>query len=115
MTDKQISAARATLPRGILWANWPEEAKRLYDELSCREMVNSCLCYGGIEDFWYKPEWRDSYAHDYVRKLGRARVKEICKEQQEDIARARILRNVHTDSEGCSYNSIIWADEEVSV
>ena len=115
MTDKQISAARATLPRGILWADWPEEAKRLYNELSCREMVNSCLCYGSIEDFWRKPEWRDSYAARHVRALGRARVAEICKEQQEDIARARILRNVFTDSEGCSYNSIIWADEEVSV
>ena len=115
MTDKQINAARATLPRGILWAEWPEEAKRLSRELDCRDMYNSCLCYGTTDHFWKGKTWGDGAPlyMNYADTLGRARVEEICKEQEEDIARARILRNVFTDSEGLSYNSIVWADEEV--
>lgn len=112
MTGKQIEAARRTLPPPP-WKNWTDAERTLYEELSCREMVNSCLCYGGIEDFWAHHDWcsEGSYAARHVRALGRARVEEICKEQAEDMARARILRNVHTDSEGLSYNSIVWADD----
>ena len=114
MTGKQIEAARRTLPPPP-WKNWTDAERRLYDELSCREMVNSCLCYGSIADFWRVDPWRwgeyKSYAERHVRALGRERAEEICKEQEADIRRARILRNVHTDSEGVSYNSIRWEDD----
>lgn len=116
MTRNQIEAARRTLPRVAErpWKDWTDEEHNLYEELNCREMINSCLCYGSIRDFWEVCEWRfgdKSYAAPYVRKLGRERVEKICKEQEADMARARVLRNVFTDSEGLHYNSIVWADE----
>lgn len=113
MTRKEIEAANDSLPRPF-FKNWTEEQNRLYEELSCREMVNSCLCYGTMHDFWERKAWGDHkpLATDYVAKLGLERVKEICAEQEEDFARAVVLRNVYTDSEGLSYNSIVWADEQ---
>ena len=35
----------------------------------------------------------------------------LAKEQKFDISQATIHRGVHTDSEGLTYNSITWADE----
>ena len=65
MTRKQIEAARKRLPR-LYDVQWTKKQKKLYDELDCREMINSCLCYGGIEGFWKKfdgfPEGWHSYA-----------------------------------------------------
>ena len=116
MTRKEMEAVQSSLPRRMDWANWTEEQKKLDAELSCREMINSCLCYSGIESFWHVDPWRwgeyKSYAARHVAALGMERVKEIVKEQEEDFARAVVLRNVHTDSEGCTYNSIRWADEQ---
>ena len=44
MTDKQIKAAKDRLPR---LRDMNEEQEREYAELSCREMINSILCYHG--------------------------------------------------------------------
>ena len=120
MTRKEIEAMQRSLPPRLDWANWTEEQKKLDAELSCREMINSCLCYGTISlcygtmsHFWEEKTWGDGkpLADRYVAKLGVTRVREICKEQEEDFARAVVLRNVYTDSDGLSYNSIVWADE----
>lgn len=87
-----------------------------YDyERFCREMVNSCLIYGNIKDFWAVCEWRfgdKSYADPYVRNLGIERVREIVAEQEEAFAKARVIRDVYTDSEGVSYNTVIWNDSQ---
>ena len=96
-----------------------EEARRAgkcepYGELSCREMINACLAYGSINDFWETFEWRfgdKSYAEPYVKHLGLRRVKELVAEQEVDFAKAKLIRNVFTDDEGCSYNSIQWEDD----
>ena len=117
MTDRQIKAAKETLP-GLCaypWEKWTEEQKQLSRELDCREMINSCLCYDSIESFWRVDPWRwgeyKSYSGRYVAELGLARVRELCEEQMQDFSKAKVLRNVYTDSEGCTYNSIIWGDE----
>lgn len=54
MTQREIDAAKATLPRpcSIPWKDWTDEQRMLYEELSCREMINSCLVYEGIDGFW---------------------------------------------------------------
>lgn len=117
MTIKQIEAARKRLPRlyDVPWKSWTENQRQLYEELSCREMVNSCLCYGGISGFWRKfdgfPEGWHSYADTYIAKLGEDLVREIVAEQERDFAKATVFRNVYTDCEGCTYNSIRWIDE----
>lgn len=42
MTRKQIEEAKNSLPR---FNNRTYEEKHIADELSCREMINSCLIY----------------------------------------------------------------------
>jgi len=115
MTRLQMEAAKKTLPRLTEWKTWTEEQRRLSKELDCRSMINSCLCYGGIADFWRECEWRfgqdKSYAAPHIRELGLARVKELVAEQERDFAAAKLYRDVFTDSEGVTYNSIVWADE----
>ena len=117
MTQRQIDAALKTLPHrcDIPYHQWKKEQKTLCEELNCREMINSCLCYDGIEEFWKEHEWRTgkhkSYAGPYIEALGIDRVRELVAEQEADFAKARVERDVYEDSEGLTYNSIIWADE----
>ena len=106
MTGKEIENLKNKNPRfkdGIP-CKLTKEQKQLHKELYCREMINSCLCYG--QDF-LNSEYKDSY----IEELGKERVIELYNEQKEDFSKAKVLYNVHEDSEGCSYNSIIWADE----
>lgn len=121
MTDKQIRKARESLPSicRIPYNEWTDEQKQLDKELSCREMINSCLAYGGLWEFWRRYDsigvpWKrnQGYADKFVEELGINRVRELEREQEDDFSRARLVRNVHTDSEGVSYNAIIWADDE---
>lgn len=110
MTQKEINKVKASLPP-LTQRN--KEQKKIDDELGCREMINSCLCYGSIEDFWAERNgsFDGSYATPYVNDLGLDRVKEIVEEQIRDFEKATVKRNVYTDNEGCSYNSIVWGDE----
>lgn len=114
MTQKEIDAAKESLPRELLIHEWTEDQVRLRNELACREMINSCLVYEGIDGFWKECEWRygdKSYAAPYIRSLGEQRVKELVAEQEKDFAVATVCHNVYEDSEGLTYNSIKWADD----
>lgn len=107
MTNKEIEAAKDKLPplfiNGTLCEFTPEQ-ERLRKELSCREMINSCLCYN--ENFM-----NSRYSKSYVDELGEKRVAELFAEQKADFEKATVRSDVYTDGEGVSYNSIIWADE----
>lgn len=95
-------------------SQWTEEQRMLECELACREMINSCLAYGSIRDFWRVNYRGHSYADSYVRRLGKEKVVELAEEQESDFAKATVLHDVYTDSEGVTYNSVIWADEHMS-
>ena len=94
-----------------------EEDKRILEELDCIEMINACLIYGSdpfrvINKWWYGHGYCDrSYMSDYEDKLGKKRVEELVKQQREELSHAIIEKGVYTDSEGCTYNSVIYADE----
>lgn len=116
MTQREIDLAKATLPRfcSMPWKDWTDEQRRLDAELSCREIINSCLVYESIGSFWRECEWRlgdKSYAAPHVRALGLERVKELVAEQEADFTKAKVSRDVFTDSEGVTYNSVRWGDE----
>lgn len=106
MTRKQIESVMSTLPR---FEERTEEQRQTYKELSCREMVNSILIYGG------KPRKEngeyDKYLKSYVNELGKDKVDELIGEQEEDFSKA-IVGYAGTDSEGVSYNYCRWADEQ---
>lgn len=106
MTGKQIEKIRNEIPRfenGIPCKLTPEQ-KQLHKELDCRDMINSCLCYGS-------KFLGTRYSETYIKELGEKRVLELYNEQKTDFDKAIVFHNVYEDSEGCSYNSIKWEDE----
>lgn len=108
MTDKQIKEMKKTLPRwknGVPPVLTPQQ-KILQESLSCRDMINSILCYHGTNNIMDNP-----YLKKYMESLGTILVSLLVEEQIQDFSKATVLQNVYTDSEGCSYNSIIWGDE----
>lgn len=119
MTRKEIERAKATLPKG--WEEWKSatpEQKMLSRELAWREYVNSCLAYGQfshvIEDCKLSHElyrWGTAVTYHIGEELTIPRAIELALEQKADFAKAKVYKNVYTDSEGCSYNSVVWHDE----
>ena len=106
MTRKEIKKRRKEVPRfeNGKPRNLTPEQQRLHRELDCREMINSCLCYG--DNFI-----ESRYSENYIKELGKERVLELYNEQKSDFDKAIVFHNVYEDSEGCSYNSIKWEDE----
>lgn len=84
-------------------------------EISCREMINSLLCYHyyNITDAKTILMKERGRYHDYLKKhvdeLGEERVIELIEEQRASIV--AVLFNVGEDNEGVMYNSLVWADE----
>ena len=113
MTDRQMDLIRKQLPARsqVPWKDWTEEQKQLEKELSCIDMINSILAYD-----WFGEDAESVMAHEekayknylaeYVELFGRNKVVELIQEQINSIS--TIQRNVHTDSEGVTYNSIVW-------
>ena len=93
---------------------WTKEDETEMEELSCRDMINSCLIYGSdpfhtITKHWYMHGYcTRSYMSDYEDVLGKKRVKVLVDEQRETISKSTIRHNVYEDSEGCTYNSVDW-------
>ena len=112
MTKNQIEAAKKALPR--MFKDMTPEQKTLSNELSCREMINSCLIYGSATGNFYDPETRQfgQYGLSYVKALGEETVVRLFNEQCEDFSKAYVVFGVYTDHEGCTYNSCVWADEQ---
>ena len=120
MTDKELEIRRKILrDKGVdRYTNTgsPKEIKQSW-ELNCIDMINSILAYGGFgfeaEEVMRRQEtsWHN-YLEDYLKKLGRKRIVELIQGQINDIE--RIEHNVFTDDEGCTYNSIIWKNEEAT-
>lgn len=122
MTAKEIQAAKDLLHMRYYGdgcvkpgVKWLKEDEVLDEELSCREMINSILIYGGSCDagsYQY-----DKYLKPYTEKetwhnglITLTRLDELIKEQKADIAKAEIGFAGY-DSEGVSYNYCRWADE----
>lgn len=118
LTDKEADEIKNSLrERGIGWVNGvyhkgtPKE-ERLFDELECVDMINSILAYSL---FTFKPKnlnseaeqaLKNRYLKTYIESLGSNRVLELIKGQISAIS--SIKQGVYTDSDGLSYNSIIW-------
>ena len=117
MTGKELKAIRQSIPR---WKNGeknpdltPDDWKK-HKELDCIEMINSILAYNwfgeSAEQIMSDEENKHhNYLAEYVYLFGRDKVIELIQAQMDSID--SIKRNVHTDSEGLSYNAIIWVDD----
>lgn len=109
MTDKELQKLKDSLPK---WENGKppvltEEQKQLEKELWCIKMINSILIYDGKNNIM-----KNQYLQKYIKDLGYKVVENLVNEQIKDVEKAKILRNVHVDCDGVSYNSIIWEDEQ---
>lgn len=121
MTDKQFEQEKKVLreemnSQGFGWINGkyiqpPTEYRMMEERLSCISMINSILAYNwfgeSAEDIMtHEENSYHNYLAEYVKLFGRANVVALIQEQMNSIK--EIKSNVHTDSEGLSYNSIIW-------
>lgn len=113
MTDKQLDQLCETLKEPLF------QNTILYDYMSkvcsCIDMINSLIAYNRIT-LYEDPQkaLTKSYVHhyleDYIEALTETTVINLIQDQQNDIECIR--RNVATDSEGCTYNSIIWKNNK---
>lgn len=124
MTDKQLKQAEQQLREEMAsigcgwmdgrWVKPPHEYEVREQELNCISMINSILAYQGAgmtdaEAVMQMQERRyHNYLADYVEIFGREQVVALIQGQIDDID--HVQHNVHTDSEGCSYNSIVWKE-----
>ena len=120
MTRKEIEQAQKTLPSLYTYQEWTKEQRQLRRELSCREMINSILVYDGEQGLYDEDGQLDRYLQEYANEkyknldawyIGGKRVLELIEEQKADFAKAQVTTNAYTDAEGCTYNSVKWADE----
>ena len=120
MTPKEIEAVRKTLPHGIgSFKVMTEEQRKLYEELAWREYINSCLVYGQLHHAVTHDNRLDRRIYEYGTDktygigewISESRAVEIAREQERDFnTKATVHRNVYTDYEGCSYNSVVWTE-----
>lgn len=121
MTDKQFEQKKKELreemnSKGFGWIDGkyfkpPKEYQLKEEELSCISMINSILAYRWWGDDAESVMRREekayyNYLAEYVELFGREKVVELIQGQIDSIK--EIKRNVHTDSEGVSYNSVVW-------
>lgn len=124
MTDKQLEQKQKELreemnSQGFGWINGdyikpPKEYELRKEELSCIGMINSIIAYdwfGQTADDIMQMEENayHNYLADYVELFGREKVVALIQGQIDDVK--EIKRNVHTDNEGVTYNSIIWKEQ----
>ncbi len=114
VTDKEVAEAERMLrAKGIGFFNGKycppitKEDKELKEELEAMGMIHSFVAY----HHWNtKDDWVHSkYFERHLKTLGKEKLQKLI-----DVAISKVKevkRNVHTDSEGLSYNSIIWKEE----
>ena len=115
MTNTEIQKRKNEL-KNI--SNLTQEQKVEKQELSLREYINSCITYGqeylvceNGQVTLSKQSWS---CYDYTKVDGKKvisdqRVLELFNEQKKTFAdRAIIRKDVFTDEEGVTYNSVVW-------
>ena len=113
MNSKEIEEIENLMLKNKEWENINSSARKLYEEMSLRNMIMSCLTYGNdiftsvcinaCSKYYHRP-----YAEEYVDMLGYDRVMEIYNDQKNYFdTKCRVEKNVYTDYEGVTYNSLI--------
>ena len=123
MTDYELSQAKRQLSEQMRKTSIENgkptpEQKRQYEKFLCISMINSVIAYDWHEGQTAKElfDWElnnryHSYLEEYVSKLGYDEVLALVQDQLNDIK--FVERDVFTDDEGVSYNSITWKEKEV--
>lgn len=83
------------------------------DTTSCIDMINSIICYNECntpEDVVFR--YSGHYLDKYIKVFGLNSVLDMAAEQLSDIV--AVTRNVFTDSEGRTYNSLVFRDDDIA-
>ena len=107
MTDKQLKQLiDSSRYYGIHKDLTPEE-KEAHNRISCIETINSCIAYCSRD---LSSIMRNDYMQRHINKLGPDVVTRLVQGQLNDVL--CVQHCVYTDSEMCSYNSIIWKEDK---
>lgn len=115
LSEKEIDEIRRSLPNSF--KDMTDEQKQIWEELSLRGMVMSCLIYG--EDIHTSTNinavskyYKQPYVNEYYDTLGKDVTEEIIKQQTDYFNRGKVIKDVGTDSDGLSYNSFVEPKDE---
>lgn len=118
LSGNEIDNFTGSLLRGKRYSELSDEEKKLYQELSCRSMINSILAYTKIDWNGDRPSAKEivdaqdkqykNYLKEYIDIFGKDRVIELVQEQMDRIE--DVDWDTDTDSEGLSYNSIRYKE-----
>lgn len=79
--------------------------KSIRNELSLKGMIISCFSYGSIEKDSY---WFDKYILPHQKDMTKKVFEDVYAEMCNSLKNAQIEHAVYTDSEGCTYNKVIY-------
>ena len=113
MNSKEIKEIKRHLYDSKDWLDVNSNDRKLYEEMSLREMIMSCLVYN--EDIFTSINWNGAseyygqpYVNEYIDILGKDRVMAIYNDQKNYFeTKCKVKRNVYQDSEGLTYNTLI--------
>ena len=113
MNSEEIKELKDLMLHNKEWLNINSSARKLYEEMSLRDMIMSCLIYdndiftstniNAVSEYYGRP-----YAEKYIDILGYDRVMEIYNDQKEYFeTKCKVVKGVYTDCEGLTYNSLV--------
>ncbi len=92
------------------------EFKKEQDRIDTISMIHSILIYTDSKLWTEKYVMEDKYMQDYIKDLGEDTVRDIVNKEIADFKEnATVQRDVYTDSEGVSYNSLDWKKKTEAV
>lgn len=106
MTDTQLEQYKKVYRYYGIHTDLTPEEKEVHKRISCINMINSIIAYEGLDMDYILS---NKYMADHLEGLGLLTVMELAQAQIDDVA--YIKHGVYTDSEGCSYNSIVWKEK----
>lgn len=90
---------------------WTDAEKREQSEIRCISMIHSILAYAHKLDYTVDYVMSNRYLKRYIDELGEDNVKVLAAEEIEEFNKATV-KYAGTDSEGNSYNRVIFKESE---
>lgn len=118
-TDKELQSMKAKIPNytQVPYAEWTDEQKELDNIISCIRMIHSLLIYNypNATEKDIEHILADKYLQEHIKTLSREKVRELLAKEIKEFESATVHRDVYTDGEGVSYNSVKFKDESKTI
>ena len=107
MTHKQLEQFKNESRYYGIHTDLSPEEKEAHSRINCIETINSCIAYCSRN---FASIMSNDYMQRHIDKLGPDVVARLVQGQLNDVVGVQYC--VYEDSEGCSYNSIIWKEDK---